>query len=216
VYTIAYVDESESWISSFYQTLKNDFKVIPILVDNKSTIDGIIYKVFDEKVDGVVTDYLLEEEGDVSFNGNNLVDSLKGRNPYFPVLMLTSYEPQAISHTEDVNIIYGKGLFDGESEEELAIFITKVKTNIERYYQRIEETKRDIDQLVSKKTSEGLNLLEEEKLSKLLIMADELEPENKEIPSHFNTPESISQLTSFTMMTKQILDELKKRNNGAV
>ena len=76
-YSIAYIDENDGWLNTFYQTLKNDFNILRIKVDAQSTVKSIIEILKQNELDAIVTDYLLEEEGDVSFNGNKIVDEIK-------------------------------------------------------------------------------------------------------------------------------------------
>lgn len=211
-YTIAYIDENDGWLNTFYQTLKNDFNILKIKVDAQSTVKSITEILKQSELDAIVTDYLLEEEGDVSFNGNKIVDEIKKTRPHFPIIMLTSHEPQAINHMNDVHIIYGKSILDGESEEELEIFKTKIKTNIERYYSKIKNTEKEIEDLVAKKNAEGLTPPEEEALTKLYILMDELDPEGKELPANLIQSGTITKLNDFVTQTKEILEELKKAN----
>jgi len=125
---------------------------------------------------------------------------------------LTSHEPQAISQTDDVHIIYGKSILDGESEEELKIFKSKIKTSIERYYAKILNTEKCSEELIQKKNDGGLNADEEEVLTKLFILMDELDPDGKELPVNLIQTESITKLNDFVSQTKEILEELKKAN----
>jgi DNA-binding NarL/FixJ family response regulator len=210
-YKIAYIDENDGWINTFYQTFKKDFEVIKIKVDAESTVTSIVELLNLNDLDAVITDYLLEEEGDVSFNGNKIVDEIKKNRPHFPIIMLTSHEPQAISHMDDVHIIYGKSILDGESEEELEIFKSKIKSNIERYYSKIENTEKSIEELVKKKNEVGLEPNEEEVLTKLYILMDELDPEGKELPANLIQTGAITQLNDFVDQTRKILEELKKQ-----
>jgi hypothetical protein len=211
-YNIAYIDENDGWLNTFYQTLKNDFNILKIKVDAQSTVKSITEILKQSELDAIVTDYLLEEEGDVSFNGNKIVDEIKKTRPHFPIIMLTSHEPQAINHMDDVHIIYGKSILDGESEEELEIFKTKIKSNIERYYSKIKNTEKDIEVLVAKKNAAGLEPIEEETLTKLFILMDELDPEGKELPANLIQSGTITKLNDFVSQTKEILEELKKAN----
>lgn len=211
-YKIAYIDESDTWINTFYQTFKSDFDILRIKVDERSSIDSIMSVLDEAELDAIITDYLLEEEGNVSFNGNKIVDAIKNYKPHFPIIMLTSHEPQAISHMDDVHIIYGKSILDGESGEELELFKTKIKSNIVNYYSKIEITKTSIEELVKKKNESGLEPSEEEKLTKLFILMDEFEPEGKDIPANLIQSESITKLHDFVAQTKEILEELKKAN----
>ena len=111
-YKIAYIDESPQWIGTFYHSFKDDFEVCRIKVGADSTIESILETIIESDVDGVVTDYLLEEEGDVDFNGNKVVEEIRGLKPYFPIAMITAHEHDAINFMEDVHIIYDKDIFD--------------------------------------------------------------------------------------------------------
>ena len=212
MYKIAHIDENAAAINNFYQNFKTDFEILKIKVDANSTIDFIIQESFDNHVDAIVVDYMLDEEGDVNFNGNLIFDKIRKIRPHFPIVMLTSHEPQAIDHMEDVHIIYSKDILDGESEDELEIFKAKLKSNIERYYSKIQNTEKSIEDLVKKKNEQGLEPPEEEDLTKLFILMDELEPEGKEIPVNLMQKESITKLNEFVAKTKEILEELKKAN----
>jgi len=212
MYKIAHIDENAAAINNFYQNFKTDFEILKIKVDANSTIDLIIQESFDNQVEAIVVDYMLDEEGDVNFNGNLIFDKIRKIRPHFPIVMLTSHEPQAIDHMEDVHIIYSKDILDGESEDELEIFKTKLKSNIERYYSKIQNTETNIEALVKKRNEQGLEPDEEEELTKLFILMDELEPEGKEIPVNLVQKESITKLNEFVSKTKEILAELKKEN----
>ena len=212
-YKIAYIDEDEAWINTFYQTFKDDFDIIRVKADSKTTLDGLVKLILDEELDGVITDYLLDETGDVDFNGNKIVEAINKYKPYFPVLMLTAHETQAINQTENVNIIYDKDALDGENEKRLSIFKTKIKSNIERHQQLQEVTQKRIEELSEKRNKDELIPEEEEELTKLFIRLDELQPEGKDIPANLVKPEAITKLNSLVDQTRAILDELKKGNN---
>lgn len=211
-YKIAYIDEDDGWLNTFYQTFKNDFDILKIKADASTTLDNIVSTIFEKGMDGVITDYLLDETGEVEFNGNQIVDAIRDYKPHFPALMLTAHEPQAISHTEDVNIINGKDILDGENEKRLAILKVKIKSNIDRYYELIANTQNRIEELTKKRNDDTLEANEEEKLTKLFILMDELEPEGKEIPANLIKKEAITKLNTFVAQTREILDELKKKN----
>lgn len=211
-YKIAYIDEDDGWLNTFYQTFKNDFDILKIKADASTTLDNIVSTVFEKGMDGIITDYLLDETGEVEFNGNQIVDAIRDYKPHFPALMLTAHEPQAISQTEDVNIINGKDILDGENEKRLAILKVKIKSNIDRYYELIANTQNRIEELTKKRNEDALEANEEEELTKLFILIDELEPEGKEIPANLIKKEAITKLNIFVDQTREILDELKKKN----
>jgi len=213
MYKIGYIDEDDGWLNTFYQTFKMDFDILQVKVDSDSTVESITQVLFDESIDAIVTDYLLEEDANVSFNGNILVEAIRNDRPHFPIVMLTSHEPQAISHMDDVHIIYSKSILDGESEEELSLFKSKIKSSIDNYYTKKENSIRRIEELVTKRNMEGLKLTEEEELSKLYILFDEFEPEGKGLPVNLMQKGSITKLNEFVQEAKKILEELKKKTN---
>lgn len=214
-YRIAYIDEDKGWINTFYHTFKNEFEIERVLIDSLSSVDTILKDLLSAGVNAVITDYLLEENADVSFNGNKIVEELKLLRPHFPVVMLTSFTSQAINHSDDVHIIYSKDILTVENEndeEELDVFRKKLSSNISNYHKKIENTNKDIEKLVEKRNKKGLSVLEEEKLTKLFILFDELNPDGKEIPANLIDRNSISKLNEFVNETKEVLKELKKLN----
>lgn len=214
-YKIAYIDEDKGWINTFYQTFKSDFEILRIEVNPDFSVQIILELLLSSDLNAIVTDYLLEENAEVSFNGNKIVEEIKKIKPHFPIVMLTSFPTQAIGHTDDVHIIYNKNILSVENDrekEELEIFKTKIQSNISNYYKKIEDTNIRIEELVKKKNNEGLNILEEEELTKLYISFDELNPEGKDLPANLIHRDSISKLNEFVNETKEILEELKKLN----
>lgn len=214
-YKIAYIDEDKGWINTFYHTFKNDFEIFRMEVNQESSVERILLDIQINNLDAVVTDYLLEENAEVPFNGNKIVEALKSTRPHFPIIMLTSFPTQAIGHTDDVHIIYTKDILTIENDkdqEELDVFKNKILANISNYYKKINETNLKIEQLIEKRNSSGLDIKEEEELSKLYILFDELNPDGKDLPANLINRDSITKLNEFVKETKEILEELKKMN----
>lgn len=216
-YKIAYIDEDKGWINTFYQTFKNDFDILRIEVNPDSSIESILDSLLHSELNAIVTDYLLEENAEVPFNGNKIVEEIKKIKPHFPIVMLTSFPTQAIGHTDDVHIIYNKNILSVENDrekEELDVFKTKIQSNISNYYKKIDDTNSKIEQLVEKRNNQGLDIYEEEELTKLYILFDELNPDGKDLPANLIHRDSISKLNEFVNETKEILEELKKLNQN--
>lgn len=214
-YRIAYIDEDKGWINTFYQTFKNDFVILRIEVTPESSVEGILTQLLSNNLDAIVTDYLLEENAEVPFNGNKIVEEIKRIKPHFPIVMLTSFPTQAIGHTDDVHIIYNKNILSVENDrekEELDIFKSKIQSNISNYYKKIDDTNLKIEQFIEKRNNDGLEISEEEELTKLYILFDELNPDGKDLPANLIHRDSISKLNEFVSETREILEELKKLN----
>lgn len=216
-YKVAYIDEDKGWINTFYQTFKNDFEILRIEVNPQSSVEEILELLLSSELNAIVTDYLLEENAEVPFNGNKIVEEIKRLKPHFPLVMLTSYPTQAIGQTDDVHIIYNKNILSVENDrerEELEVFRTKIHSNISNYYKKIEDTNTKIEQLIEKRNENdnGLEIQEEEELTKLYILFDELNPDGKDLPANLIHRDSITKLSEFVHETKEILEELKKLN----
>ncbi len=211
-FKLAYVDEQETSISNFYSHFSSDYEILIIHVNNTSSIDSIIDECFNNDVDAIITDYKLEEEGNVDFNGDTLFNTIKSKYPHFPVIMLTSWEPEAIDHMENVHLIYSKDILDGNSADEFNIFNSKITHNIKSYLKKIEDTSERISYYIDEREKRKLEILEEEELTKLYMLYDELNPDGKEIPTNLIQRESITQLNDFLNEAKGILDELRVIN----
>lgn len=211
-YRLAYIDEQEASLSNFYSHFKDDYELTMIKVEENSTIEAILKECFDNEVDAIVTDYKLEEEGNVSFNGDKLFNTIKIKYPHFPVIMLTSWEPEAIDHMENVHLIYNKDILNAENGDEFKVFNSKIISNIKNYYKKMEDTNSRISVLVDKRDNVELDLAEEEELTKLYMLYDELHPDGKEIPTNLIQNGAITQLNDFVSEAKEILEELKKIN----
>ncbi|SHG39269.1 DNA-binding transcriptional response regulator [Flavobacterium defluvii] len=214
-YKVAYIDEDKGWINTFYQTFKNDFDILRIEVNPQSSVEEILKLLLSSDLNAIVTDYLLEENAEVPFNGNKIVEEIKRLKPHFPLVMLTSYPTQAIGQTDDVHIIYNKNILSVENDrerEELEVFRTKIHSNISNYYKKIEDTNSKIEHLIEKRNNNGLEIQEEEELTKLYILFDELNPDGKDLPANLIHRDSITKLSEFVSETKEILEELKKLN----
>ena len=189
--------------------------VVKIQVNGESTLETIMEKLFHTEtiIDGIVTDFLLDEEGDVEFNGNAIVAAIKDYKPHFPITMLTAHESEAISYMDDVHIIYDKYVLDEGNEEKLKSLKAKIKTNIQRYYSKIESTEKRIEQLVKKRNEGNFEPQDETELTKLFILMAEYDPEGNNLPVNIIQSESITKLNDFVTETKEILEELKKNKN---
>lgn len=215
-YKVGYLDEDEGWKQTFYSKFKNHFEVEFFDLSDCSKIDDIVQWIEDISLNIIIIDFRLNDSGVVSFNGNDVTEAIIKKRPHFPIIILTSYEEEAISQIENVNIVNGKCILDGEKEDQdkLDILITKVKFNIEHYKNRIDLAENRINNIIDKKLYEPLNIEEEEELTKLYMFLDEINPSDKSIPSNLIQPESITKLNEFVKDTKKIIEQLKSIGNA--
>lgn len=160
-YKVAYVDESDADIRRFQRFARNYFEVVPVKPDRE--IGNTASAILESHVDAVISDFDLSEQDErIHYNGDELVVSILKERDLFPVFILTSYEDDAVSKGEDVNIVYEKNeMAKGEN------FLERVKNQIEKYYNRLAGAEKRLLELIEKGKKINLDALEEKELTDL-------------------------------------------------
>ena len=202
-YRIGYLDEDEGYQAKFYQAFKNEFdiKILPI-ENNNNVYDGLRF-INDEELDALVVDYRLADSGQLTFNGDSVVDLINSQKKYFPLVMLTSYAQDAIAHMEDVYIVKDKE----EIESSANLFLKQLETAIDRYQTKIITAENKIKELSEKKV---LSIQEEEELLRLHIFMNEVDPEANQLPASLLTSSAINNISDLVKESKELLSILKK------
>lgn len=157
-YRIAYIDESDSDIRRFQRFSYNFFEVVPFIP--KESIEETCNDILESHVDALISDFEFSEQlSTVHYDGTDLVSLFLKKRENFPVFILTSYEDDAISKGEDVNIIYEKKEMD-EGQK----FLDRIKAQIEKYKHKLEEDENRLLFLISESKSRSLDALEIDEL----------------------------------------------------
>ena len=212
-YRVAYVDENDGWLNTFYQYFREYFTVKLIRIQQGSKVEDIVQLMLDDEVDAIVTDYLLDDEGDVDFNGSKIVSEIQSISPYFPIMLLTAFEPQAIDYTDNVHIINGKDILDGESPERVKIMIKKLEALIKGYQSRKIELQETVKYLVEKKIANTIKPEEEEDLFNKYRLLDDYDHTSDNFSKLLADRNSITKLNEFVKNTEDIIKHLKIRND---
>ena len=146
-YRIGYLDEDEGYQAKFYQAFKNEFDIKILPIENINNVYDVLRFINDEELDALVVDYRLADSGQLTFNGDSVVDLINSQKKYFPLVMLTSYAQDAIAHMEDVYIVKDKE----EIESSANLFLKQLETAIDRYQTKIITAENKIKELSEKK-----------------------------------------------------------------
>ena len=126
---LGYLDEDYLHRSSFYQHFKDNFEVITW--DNFEeirTLEQLRKEIDEQEIEVLAVDYKLAENGDVCYNGDEVVQMLYNSKRYFPVFMVTSHITSALAKMDNVFLVNDKsnffknGRFDGRRVERLRLF----------------------------------------------------------------------------------------------
>ena len=202
-YRIGYLDEDEGYQAKFYQAFKNEFDIKILPIENINNVYDVLRFINDEELDALVVDYRLADSGQLTFNGDSVVDLINSQKKYFPLVMLTSYAQDAIAHMEDVYIVKDKE----EIESSANLFLKQIETAIDRYQTKIITAENKIKELSEKKV---LSIQEEEELLRLHIFMNEVDPEANQLPASLLTSSAINNISDLVKESKELLSILKK------
>jgi len=202
-YRIGYLDEDEGYQAKFYQAFKNEFDIKILPIENINNVYDVLRFINDEELDALVVDYRLADSGQLTFNGDSVVDLINSQKKYFPLVMLTSYAQDAIAHMEDVCIVKDKE----EIESSANLFLKQLETAIDRYQTKIITAENKIKELSEKKV---LSIQEEEELLRLHIFMNEVDPEANQLPASLLTSSAINNISDLVKESKELLSILKK------
>ena len=202
-YRIGYLDEDEGCQAKFYQAFKNEFDIKILPIENINNVYDVLRFINDEELDALVVDYRLADSGQLTFNGDSVVDLINSQKKYFPLVMLTSYAQDAIAHMEDVYIVKDKE----EIESSANLFLKQLETAIDRYQTKIITAENKIKELSEKKV---LSIQEEEELLRLHIFMNEVDPEANQLPASLLTSSAINNISDLVKESKELLSILKK------
>jgi hypothetical protein len=203
-FKIAYVDESGSDIRRFQRFAFNYFDVIgiPPVPSIEETCDIIV----ENHVDAVIADFDLSEQGPtIHFDGTDLIRKVLSKREGFPVFILTSFEDDAISKGDDVNIVYEKKELDqGEN------FLDRVKTQIEKYKHHLEQNENRLLELLQLSQQRKLDAFEKDELKKLDSKIENALDKESQIPDILRDDNEASELSA---ILKAVDDLAKKLTN---
>ena len=202
-YRIGYLDEDEGYQAKFYQAFKNEFDIKILPIENINNVYDVLRFINDEELDALVVDYRLADSGQLTFNGDSVVDLINSQKKYFPLVMLTSYAQDAIAHMEDVYTVKDKE----EIESSANLFLKQLETAIDRYQTKIITAENKIKELSEKKV---LSIQEEEELLRLHIFMNEVDPEANQLPASLLTSSAINNISDLVKESKELLSILKK------
>jgi hypothetical protein len=206
-FIVGYIDESDADIRRFQRFARNYFEVVPFKpkADKNTTANEIL----NSSVEAIIVDFdLSEQDQTIHYNGADLVSTILLHREMFPVFILTSYEDDAVSKGEDVNIVYEKNeMANGEK------FLERVKTQIEKYHHKLEEAEKRLLELLDAKKQRKLDALEEEELVNLDSLIEKALDKPSRIPDKLKETEESSDLSLLLKKVDELAKKLEEKND---
>jgi hypothetical protein len=205
-YKIAYIDEDQSDTRRFQRFSYNFFEVVPIIP--KDSIEDTCNEILENHVDAIVSDFdFAEQLSTVHYDGTDLVSLFLKKREGFPVFILTSYEDDAISKGEDVNIIYEKKEMD-EGEQ----FLERVKAQIEKYKHKLETDEKRLLELIAESKKRKLDALEKEELAELDSKIEKALDKESRISNILRDDKEASELSELLKKVDELAKSLGKKD----
>jgi HPt (histidine-containing phosphotransfer) domain-containing protein len=205
-YKIAYIDEDQTDTRRFQRFSYNFFEVVPIIP--KDSIEDTCNEILDNHVDAIVSDFdFAEQLSTVHYDGTDLVSLFLKKREGFPVFILTSYEDDAISKGEDVNIIYEKKEMD-EGEQ----FLERVKAQIEKYKHKLETDETRLLELIAESKKRKLDALEKEELAELDSKIEKALDKESRISNILRDDKEASELSELLKKVDELAKSLGKKD----
>lgn len=205
-YKIAYIDEDQSDTRRFQRFSYNFFDVVPIIP--KDSIEDTCNEILENHVDAIVSDFdFAEQLSTVHYDGTDLVSLFLKKREGFPVFILTSYEDDAISKGEDVNIIYEKKEMD-EGEQ----FLERVKAQIEKYKHKLETDEKRLLELISESKKRKLDAVERDELAELDSKIEKTLDKESRISNILRDDKEASELSELLKKVDELAKSLGKKD----
>lgn len=223
MYKLLYIDEDQDQIENFLNYIddtnsNNIFQVITQfpLGDKEEMIDKII-KI---NPDVIVSDFLLNENigslgYNVPYNGVELVEDFLSIRNKFPCFVLTAKDQDAVSDSEDVNLVYTKSLMTTEIEDTKAKvkFTDRLVKQIEHYKSRIESAQKELAELIEIRKNGKADFDIEKRIIELDDFLEKSIDAKNVIPSEFKSLSNSQKLDNMLSKVDELLKKLDEDGN---
>lgn len=219
MYKILYIDEDQDQIDNFLNYIddtntNNIFKVIPQIP--MGNMEDMIEKILKINPDVIVSDFLLNENigelgYNVPYNGVELVEEFLTIRHKFPCFVLTAKDKDAVSDSDDVNLVYTKSLMTTEIEDTKAKvkFTDRLVKQIEHYKSRITDTQNELKELLKIRKNGNADFKIENRIIELDDFLEKSIDSSNSVPSEFKTFSNTQRLDNILMKVDELLSKLK-------
>ena len=214
-FKIAYIDESQEEIGKFQRFCFPTFDVIPIIP--KASIEETCLEILENHVDAVVSDFEFSEQAsDIKYDGTDIISLFLSKREGFPVFIFTSYEPEAISKSDDVNIVYEKGekylTDDSGNITKNERLIERIKLQVEKYRHKLETDENRLLELIAESKKRKLDALEKEELAELDSKIEKALDKESRISNILRDDKEASELSELLKKVDELARSLGKKD----
>lgn len=212
-YRILFIDEEsnqQDYFKDYFEEIYKDFT--PECMFPSATIEEMLNKINDYSPDAIIADFRLNEKRtdikyNVSYNGVELIKAIREEREDFPCFVLTSHDDEAVNDTDDVNLIYVKAILT--KDEAQVKFAERIVSQIDKYRAKINKSKKELMQLISKRISGIADVRDEERIIELDSFLERSLGAYNSIPTKLKNLSNLEKLTSLIDKVDEILKKIK-------
>lgn len=212
---ILFIDEEKDVLNAFKGYVKKaTTKKIEVITSFPCpTIKGMITQIIKWNPDAIISDFNLNRNKksvkySVNYDGVSLIQTFREIRENFPCFILTFFDSNAIDVSDDVNIIYGKEIFNEPANCDTKItFIERVIKQIECYKSKIEKAEKELKNLVSKKCN--LTVQEEERIIQLDTFLEKSVDKRTVVPQNLKKVSNEQKLFNLLKRTDEFISKIK-------
>lgn len=216
MFRIAILDEVTADIQRFqryvYKADKDKhFTVIPLMP--KPSLEETLEEIFSSNIDAIISDYRLNEfKSNITYDGVTVVNSILDRKAGFPCFVLTSFDDDAVKDSDDGNIVYIKGIMNGESNAKIT-FLQRIERQIEKYRFKISDTKKQLENFIKIRKTRLLTPKEENTYIELCHFLGEINVGEETLPRAYFSNDTNKRLDEILLKANKILKKLENGDN---
>ena len=90
-YKIGYIDENSAQVVKYERDLRKHFEVIGFDIKQGLELNDLLKQVYDSDIDLLMVDYLMADNGMLTYNGDEVARAYEEIKPRFPVITLLKY-----------------------------------------------------------------------------------------------------------------------------
>lgn len=222
MYKLLYIDEDKEQIENFLDYIEGTnmnsiFKVITKLPCGD--IEEMISEIIKINPDVIVSDFLLNENigalgYNVPYNGVELVEEFLNIRHKFPCFVLTAKDKDAVSDSEDVNLVYTKSLMTTEIADSKAKvkFTDRLLNQIEHYRARIANAQEELIHLLELRKNGSVDFEIEKRIIDLDDILEKSIDATHSIPSEFKAFSNTERLDVILSKVDELIKKLDEND----
>lgn len=223
MFRILFIDEERETLETFEDYVEKNTTKEQLEIFTELPLESeeqMIEKIFEINPDAIITDFRLNEmkediDYNVPYNGVDLVNAFQSIRDNFPCFVLTALDDEAVSQSEDVNIVYVKHVMYGDIEQKAkAKFIDRVINQIEHYKVKLTSAEEELSELISRRKLGAVSIKDEERIIDLDHFLEKSIDKRNSIPVEYKSLSNTNQLNQIFNKVDELIIKVNESNGN--